>query len=256
MVIDTDTETKLKPLIKTKVERNLIIDLFDNYKEKDKLKSGWGFSCFIKRDEKTNILFDTSPSGEDLLFNMKEMKVDPKEIDMIFLSHLHNDHTGGLIKLLEENSELPVIIPSSFPIDFKEKIKEKGAEFKEVSTFSEIGEDIFSTGEFKEFTKEHSLIIKTRKGLIVITGCAHPGILNILNRVDKNFSEDIYLVLGGFHLDNEPQLKIENIVERFKEKKIKKVAPSHCTGDRARRLFEKNYENNYINNGAGKIINF
>ncbi|MFW6283510.1 MAG: MBL fold metallo-hydrolase, partial [Minisyncoccales bacterium] len=135
-----------------------------------------------------------------------------------------------------------------------EKIKKKGAEIIEIKEFNKIGENVFSTGEFEYSTKEHSLVLETKNGLVVITGCAHPGILNILKRVEENFSKNIFLVLGGFHLDQKSQINLEKIIKEFKKKKIKKVGPSHCSGDRARRLFEKRYKNNYIKNGAGKIV--
>ena len=254
MSLQVETETKLKTLIQTEIEGDLIIGLFDNFKERPGMKTGWGFSCFVKRENNINILFDTGANGKDLLFNMGKMDVGPKEIDLIFLSHIHSDHTGGLMSVLEKNSDLTVVIPKSFDINFKEKVKEKGAKIKEVESFEKIGEDIFSTGEFKHSTKEHSLALKTKKGIVVITGCAHPGILNIIERVKHNFSEDIYLALGGFHLKGSSQIHLENIVKEFKKNNIKKVAPSHCTGDRAICLFEKKYKNNYIANGAGKII--
>ena len=72
-----------------------LITIYDNYKVNPDLKTGWGFSCFIKIEGK-NILFDTGADSETLFSNMEKMGINPKEIDFVFISHLHGDHTGGL----------------------------------------------------------------------------------------------------------------------------------------------------------------
>jgi len=101
---------------------------------------------------------------------------------------------------------------------------------------------------------EQSLVVKTVNGLTVITGCAHPGIIKILEVVKKNFDEYIYMVMGGFHLKNKEESDIVSIIKRFKEMKIKKVAPMHCTGDRAVKLFAKEYGDNFIEVRAAPVI--
>jgi len=93
------------------------------------------------------------------------------------------------------------------------------------------------------------LIIDSRKGLIIITGCAHPGIVNIVKKAKELIKRDkVYLVLGGFH---HPSL---SCIKEFKELQVEKVAPSHCTGDLVREAFRKEYKENFIESGVGKII--
>jgi len=224
-----------------------IIDVYDNIKFDPKFKTGFGFACIIKTKNNT-ILFDTGSDSKTLLVNLETVGIKPEEIGIIVLSHIHSDHTGGLLGFLEKNSNVKVYVPSSFPFSFKQEIRAKGAEVIDVTNWLRITEGTYSTGELGTWIKEQSLVVNSNKGLIVITGCAHPGIVNIIKRVKTLFNKDIYLVMGGFH---HPPIKV---VKEFKKLNVKKVAPSHCTGDEAIKAFQEEYQENYIKSGVGKII--
>ena len=230
-----------------------LITLYDNYQHDPDLKTGWGFSCLVKAGG-NNILFDTGADSPTLLDNMKKLEIDPKDINMIVLSHIHGDHTGGLLGILEMNSELTLYLPKSFPNDFKKGVESYKAKVVEIGDPIEITENVSTTGELGTWIKEQSLIVKTTKGLVVITGCAHPGIVEILKEVKKITEEDIYLVLGGFHLSGTGDPELKKIVKSFRELGVKKVAPCHCSGDRTRELFKEEYKEDFISNGVGKII--
>jgi 7,8-dihydropterin-6-yl-methyl-4-(beta-D-ribofuranosyl)aminobenzene 5'-phosphate synthase len=88
----------------------------------------------------------------------------------------------------------------------------------------------------------------------VITGCAHPGIVNIVKKAKDLLKEDVLLVMGGFHLMGQSQGSIEKIISQFRDLGVSYVAPSHCSGDTTRQLFQKEYTENYINIGVGKTI--
>lgn len=183
------------------------------------------------------------------------MGINPKSIDKVVISHIHGDHLGGLEGFLKENNEVTVFIPSSFPDSIRNMIKSYGTSFLNVSGPTKISDLIWSTGELYGPPQEQSLIIVSKKGLIIITGCAHPGIVNIVKFAKKMWvaggwrpKEEIYLVLGGFHF---PSL---SIIEEFKNLEVKKVAPSHCTGDKVREAFRKEYREDFIEYGVGKII--
>ncbi len=224
--------------------------VYDNNPYDPDLTPEWGFSCFIKGKEKT-ILFDTGGNGKTLLSNMKKMKIDPQEVDLIVLSHIHGDHTGGLQEFLEKNSQVKVCLPRSFPSGFKKDIKKAGAKYVEVEKSLEICKDVFSTGEMGSVIKEQSLIIKTEKGLVVITGCAHPGIVEIVKKTKELLGEDIYLVMGGFHLLNTSKKDIEMIVSEFQKIGVQKVSPCHCSGKLCQQIFEDKYKQDYIKLGVG-----
>jgi len=230
-----------------------LITIYDNYQHDPGLKTGWGFSCLVKAGNK-NILFDTGADSHTLLDNMKKLEIDPKDINMIVLSHIHGDHTGGLSGILKMNSNLTVYLPESFPKDFKKGVKSYKANIVEVDDPTNISESVSTTGELGTWIKEQSLIVKTTKGLVVMTGCAHPGIVEILKEVKKVTNENIYLVLGGFHLAGVSDSELKKIAKSFRELGVKKAAPCHCSGDRTRELFKEEYKEDFISNGVGKII--
>lgn len=224
-----------------------IINVYDNVEFDPKFKTGFGFACVIKLKNNT-ILFDTGGDSKTLLTNLDLAGIKPENINIVVLSHIHGDHTGGLSGFLEKNYNVKVYIPSSFLSPLKEEIKATGAEVVNVSNSVKIIEGIYSTGELGTWIKEQSLVINSNKGLIVITGCAHPGIVNIVKKVKALFKKDIYLVVGGFH---HPPV---HVVKELKELGVKKVAPSHCTGDEVIRAFQKEYQKDFIKTGVGKII--
>jgi 7,8-dihydropterin-6-yl-methyl-4-(beta-D-ribofuranosyl)aminobenzene 5'-phosphate synthase len=229
--------------------------LYDNNPYDYRLKSSWGFSCLIELDGKT-VLFDTGGDGEILLYNMRVLNKDPKTIDMVVLSHIHGDHTGGLWSLLREKPTLKVYIPGSFPQEFEQRVEKYGGEVVRVDGSLEIDRGIYSTGEMDHGIKEQSLLINTLKGMILITGCAHPGILEIIKRAKTLAKEDIYMVIGGWHLSSVGKREIKGIIDAFQRMGIQKVAPCHCTGDRAMAMFKSEYGENFIKAGVGSIIKF
>ncbi len=235
--------------------------LFDNYPYKEGLapldsklltglETGWGFSCLLKGLEKT-ILFDTGADGRVLLSNMEKLGIEPKSIDTIFLSHEHWDHTGGLTTLLNKRSDYFIYLPKSFSTGFKSSVREYGAKIVDVDKSVEICKDAYSTGEMGVSLKEQSLIVKTAHGLIGITGCAHPGIVNILKKIKQLFTEEIYLIMGGFHLGGYSDKELKEIVKEFKTMGVMKTAPSHCSGDRCMKLFKEEYGDNFVELGVG-----
>jgi len=235
-------------------EKNIKMTIvFDNNKYNSSLETGWGFSCFVKGLEKT-ILFDTGSDGRILLSNMEKLNIDPKEIDVIFISHDHWDHTGGLEKLLQINPNVQIFILDAFSKETKTKIENFQVSLINLKLSKEIFEGVYSTGELGTGIKEQSLVIKSNNGLIVITGCAHPGIVNILEEVKNIFKEKIHLVVGGFHLKDFSKSDIEEIIMKVKKFGAIKVAPTHCSGDLARDLFKANFKNNFIEIGAGSEI--
>jgi 7,8-dihydropterin-6-yl-methyl-4-(beta-D-ribofuranosyl)aminobenzene 5'-phosphate synthase len=227
--------------------------LYDNNPYDYRLKSSWGFSCLIELEEKT-ILFDTGGDGEILLYNMRILNKDPKTIDIIVLSHIHGDHTGGLWSLLREKPTLKVYIPESFPQEFEQRVKKYGAEVVRVDAPLEIDRGIYSTGEMGHGIREQSLIVSTPQGMVILTGCAHPGIVEVIKKAKAIAGPNIYMAMGGFHLSSRSRKEIQEVIHSFLGMKVQKVAPCHCTGDLAVALFKSAYGSDFIQAGVGRII--
>jgi 7,8-dihydropterin-6-yl-methyl-4-(beta-D-ribofuranosyl)aminobenzene 5'-phosphate synthase len=228
--------------------------VYDNNEYDPRLETKWGFSCLVEGPERT-VLFDTGGDSATLLSNMRKLKIDPAEIDAIVLSHIHGDHVGGLNGFLEENSRIIVYLPESFPESFKDTVRSFGAQVAEVSEAKELFTGVYSTGELGNGIKEQSLIVTSSQGLVVITGCAHPGVVNIVRKAtDMLAGKPVYLIIGGFHMSGASTHKIQSVIEGFRQLSVVKVAPCHCSGDETRKLFREEYGENYIDSGAGKII--
>ena len=227
--------------------------VYNNVTNNNALTTDWGLSCFIEGLGK-NILFDTGGDGAILLNNMKKLKIDPLKIDYIVLSHIHADHTGGLWDFLKKNNRVIVYLPQSFPDTFKEKAKMSSEDVVFVRKPVKIGTKTWSTGELGTGIKEQSLVIDTKKGLVIITGCAHPGIVNIVKFAKDYFNKEIYLVLGGFHLLAYNESQIKEIIKQLKGRGVKKVGPSHCTGGKAIELFREQWGKDFFDLGCGAYI--
>jgi len=230
--------------------------VFNNLSTTIDLTSGWGFSAWIESDT-TSILFDTGSDGKILLDNMKKLKLDPADLELIVISHPHWDHTGGLEELAKNiKPSIPVFVPETA---FPELSKEfPTLDLVSVSDKIELGDNLYSSGEMKvqyfdHILPEQALFIDTSEGLIVITGCAHPGIENIVSRAKELFPDRaIQLVTGGFHLGSSTKYQIEKCIETLQRFGVKKVAPSHCTGNLAIEMFKTSWQDNYLDLSLGK----
>ncbi len=226
--------------------------VFDNYPYKPGLETAWGFSAFITYQEE-NVLFDTGAAGNLLLKNMAALDIKPAQIQNVVLSHEHNDHTGGMQSLVSAGANPKIYLPPSFSAEFKNYYSRQ-VKVVEVSPGMKIIERMYSIGEMQGPPPEQALVIDTTKGLVVITGCAHPGIEKIVLRAKQEFKEDIYLVLGGFHLGSASASQVNKIIKEFNRIGVKYVAPCHCTGDQAINKFRTAFGEDFIQVGVGKVI--
>jgi 7,8-dihydropterin-6-yl-methyl-4-(beta-D-ribofuranosyl)aminobenzene 5'-phosphate synthase len=232
--------------------------VFDNNPHDPRLRTGWGFAAWIEYGDHT-VLFDTGADGTVLLDNMAALGLDPGAIDLVVLSHEHGDHTGGLAGLLALNREactergecISVYLPRAFPGRFKEQVRATGATVVEVTGPTEILPGLWSTGQMGTGLVEQALVARTEKGLVVVTGCAHPGVDQMVARAAEIVGGEIALVVGGFHLGGASPARVEGIVGEFRRLGVQQVAPCHCTGDQARELFRQAYGQAYHACGVG-----
>jgi 7,8-dihydropterin-6-yl-methyl-4-(beta-D-ribofuranosyl)aminobenzene 5'-phosphate synthase len=206
--------------------------LYDNTAFQNDLKSDWGFSCLIEAHNKT-ILFDTGSNGAILLENMKKLKIGPSSVDDVFISHPHLDHIGGLSAFLNENNQVNVYVPFSLKnlLNAKKVIR--------VDKPLVFYKNFFSTGELENI--EQSMAVKTEKGLVLVVGCSHPEMKNIMDTASQ-FGK-IYAIIGGLHGFNKYEL--------FKDLYV--ICPTHCT--RHIEEIKALYPGKYCEGGTGRIIN-
>ena len=225
----------------------------DNYPHAEGLKTAWGFSAYVTGAEKS-ILFDTGSSGMLLLENMAKLRIDPASVDMLVLSHVHGDHAGGLTGLLKANPRVHVHLPEPFPARIKDVVRGYGAPVSEIREPQQICDSVHTTGVLGRRIKEQALTIRTQRGLVVLTGCAHPGIAKMLDGIRRQYRDDILLVLGGFHLEWATPWKVERIIAAFRDCGVRYVAPTHCSGEKARERFRRAFGPRFIEIGVGKVV--
>jgi len=163
--------------------------VYDNCLSKPGLSTGWGFAAFLQAENAAPLLFDTGADAAALLDNMRKLGIDPGQTGIIVISHAHGDHTGGLSSILEVNEDAEIYVPAST----KARLLER--KIIMVGQPLQISEGIFSTGELQGI--EQSLAVKTSRGIVVVTGCSHPGVGNILDAT--SCLGKIYGIIGGLH---------------------------------------------------------
>ena len=211
--------------------------IYDNENYLENLENGWGFSCVIE-SKKERILFDTGWKGNILAENMKKLNLGfgIEDIGIVILSHQHWDHIGGLPYIMNKCRKLKIFILKSFSEHMKEDIKKQHSVI-EISKAQKITESIYTTGEIGDWIKEQSIMIETKNGLLVITGCAHPGLDNILENASR--LGNIYGVLGGFH-----DFRNLDVLEN-----LDLIVPCHCT--RYKKEIKSRFPDKTITGGVG-----
>lgn len=272
-----------------------ITTLIENETNTDgNLYSEHGISLYVEVDNK-NILFDTGQSG-NFIKNAEKLNIDLNDLDYVVISHSHYDHSGGIEKLVEEyDNKFKLFVGegffkekhslagdiyrytgSSFKEDF---LKEKNIEveyvkdirhitdntmiitdFERNPEYENVNETMFlkEGGEFvfDDFKDEIALAIDTKEGLVVLVGCSHPGIVNMLSTISKRTGKEIHAIIGGTHLMKEDDEKINKVIDYFKEKGIKQIGACHCTGKQGQTMLSQQMEDEFFHNNTGDILEY
>jgi 7,8-dihydropterin-6-yl-methyl-4-(beta-D-ribofuranosyl)aminobenzene 5'-phosphate synthase len=256
------------------------------------LAAEYGLSILIHAvgEEETCILFDTGSTGKVLSENIDVLGFNIRDIDYVVLSHRHYDHTGGLKKLLELVGGIPVLAhPNLFEPaltdtpklrsigipESREQIMALGCSLIPVRSPVSIASGIMLTGEIPrswgpsstsrfyrvvdgrivddDIVDESSLIVNVEgKGLVIVVGCCHAGIENIVNYSKEIANiKNIYGIVGGLHLLRSSTDRVDDVVSFISGQNVKALMPMHCTGVTAEAKLKERLPNIYHVGGVG-----
>lgn len=268
---------------------NRITILYDAFGKPSALQKDWGYAALIEYGRK-RILFDAGNNAETFRRNVQTLKVDLKTLDFVMLSHRHGDHTSGLSYVLSVNPPVRIYTPyeisqfgtpvmpgivsatkrhvATLPDDmhyFDGKPHQLGpsgspwpnAHFTQIEKTTEVSPGFFPTISDTTGTKEMheiSLAFRTPEGLVLVVGCSHPGILNIVKET-ASIDARIYLVFGGFHLLSTSDEGVQRIARELHDTwKIPTIGPGHCGGLGAFAALRDLYQDKYLYAGLGTSI--
>ena len=262
--------------------------LYDAFGNSKNLEKDWGFSVLIEYSGK-KILFDTGNNSKIFTDNVKAMGVDLKDLDFVVISHRHGDHTSGLNYLLNVNPKVKIYAPaellgafgSTLPKGFYKTVDTLPASmryfdgeeppalssgspwpegnFVPVESTLEVTPGIFliptisnvkGTLELRELT----LAIDTPLGRVLVVGCSHPGVEEILSAASPANSH-VHMLLGGLHLVKTPDSEIERLANALHDKwAIDRIAPGHCSGEPAFAKLKQVFGASYVYAGLGSHV--
>jgi 7,8-dihydropterin-6-yl-methyl-4-(beta-D-ribofuranosyl)aminobenzene 5'-phosphate synthase len=231
--------------------------IVDNYEYREGLKTDWGFSALLEIGY-FKILFDLGNEPEIFAHNVEKLGIDLSKIDCLFVSHYDSDHIGGLEVFLERNKKAPILFPDN-PQYYS--LNEKLSKDRKVITYRNPGwickEDlgVYTTGNVEPSPRpEHSLYFKGESGWVIIGGCSHPGVWNIASRVRELTGGGVELYVGGYHFYRMNEKEVKRAVRKVIRAGVNRVGPCHCTGDRAREIFKFIYDEDFVEVGVGRVL--
>jgi 7,8-dihydropterin-6-yl-methyl-4-(beta-D-ribofuranosyl)aminobenzene 5'-phosphate synthase len=269
--------------------KNRITILYDAFGKDAAMTKDWGFAALVEVSGK-RILFDTGGNAEIFAQNVKAKGVDLATLDFVVMSHRHGDHMAGLAHLLNVNPKVKIYAPrdgfggvygSSLPSSFYRKAESSppemryyngappaevtlgsawpGANFEVIDKTTEVAPGIslialVSDAPGTKELKELSLAIDTPDGIVLLVGCAHPGIEAIVEAASK-INKHIHFIAGGFHLVVAPDPAIAKIATSLRDNwQVDWIAPGHCTGEPTFAALKQAFGNRYLYAGLGTAL--
>ena len=234
--------------------------IYNNTGECPGMENGWGLAAWIETGTES-ILFDTGGNAGILMKNIRAASLDPQTLSGVIISHNHWDHKNGLAGILDAaHNKPPVYVVANVADSYRDDYPE--ATITGVDEAVQITGNLWSTGQIEGNYRlgslwEQSLILLQDEGMMILTGCSHPGITTIAEKAKELFpSHPIRLVAGGFHLKSTRRKEVLKISDRLKELGVEQVAPSHCTGDRAIELFRSEWTDRFMAFDLGDTLVF
>ena len=229
--------------------------LYDNNPFNGNCTAEWGFSCLVELGDET-ILFDTGGDPEVFACNVDALGVDLAEVDHLVLSHEHGDHVADLSVALEAGGDMTVYLPRSFPYNLKSMVRGGGAPLVETWDATLVCPGAATTRVLEAEPDEQALMVNTGGGLILITGCSHPGVQNLVRAAEDATGMEVRLVLGGLHLGGASRASLDGLVAELKSLGVERAAPTHCSGDLTLLAFREGYGEDFVELGVGWHMGF
>ena len=228
--------------------------VFDNYPFRPDMRPLWGFAAVLRVAGRT-ILFDTGSNGRVLLDNMAALTIDPAAIDLMFLSHPHWDHIGGFDSILELNPGVTVVVHDGFSRHLIHDLRGLCGELIVVGAEpQELAPGVWSSGRLDSEPPEQALVIATPDTTAAISGCAHPGMERIVARAGDFIGRPVDWAIGGFHLMDADETAIARAIAGLQALGVRRVVPTHCTGDPAKAAFGRAWGEYCLEGGVGRQI--
>ena len=262
--------------------------LYDAFGKSSAMQKDWGYAALIEYGGK-RILFDTGDNPVTLAQNAKAKGVDLSKLDFVVMSHRHGDHMGGMDYLLNVNPKVKIYAPKenfgvygfSLPSKFYRKAETlppeqryydgappeimkfgsawPNANFELIDKTTEVapGIHLIALVSDKPTTlelKELSLAIDTPDGIVLVVGCAHPGIDKFVEAA-TTINKRIHFIAGGFHLvvaQDDAIAKIVNLLRNTYQ--VEYIAPGHCTGEPTFVALKQAFGDQYLYAGLGTTI--
>lgn len=226
--------------------------IFDNTSTRKEIKPGWGFSALLEVDER-RILFDAGPYSP--LPALKALNIPPETIKEAVISHLHSDHHGGVKDFLMGNPGITLYVPSPVPPDLKAQWQVL-ANLREVKGPMDLGGGVWLTGPIGSKVPEMALLAETPSGLIMMVGCAHPGLEEMARKAEEITGMAPLIIAGGLHMMGLRPHKVHQVMRKLREMGVRGLIGCHCSGKEALRIAREEFGDGVRSGGIGKSFEF
>jgi len=237
----------------TRAEVRVVV-LVDNEEYVKGLRTAWGLAIYVETPH-TKFLFDTGPTPAVLKYNAARLGINLSEVDFVVISHCHGDHVGGLPLIAKLRPGLRVYVPASSGL--QGYVRGLGLTPVPVNNTLSVAPGVWVLKPLYGPPWEEGVAVATRLGLVVLVGCSHPGVNNIVAEAVKDLgTRKVYAVIGGFHLGGAPREEIAEEMEDLASLGVVKVYPLHCSGEEVKEYLREKHPSMLGVGGVGLVLTF